>query len=473
MTARLRANLVLILASVLCASAILVHAPGHLSMDSSMQLYEAATGKSVTWFPPFMSALLRWLGGGLPATTVFVALVSVLTYGAMALAARTGIATDATMPPAQNHQWLRALAIGILVLNPVIFLYVGIIWKDVLFAALLSASMALTLRASNVPGRNAVWMWLGAVLFLLPTPMVRQHGLFLAPLLALAPLLGITGAIVPANRPWRRVTVLVLLYVGFALGWIGLRHAVDLTISESGAKSTAVGFHAVESYDITGMLAARRNGDALPVELRDPVFLAAVKTAYSDDRIDFVLTNPTVVGALAPLSNERVAAIWLAMIQTHPGDYARMKLRQFGWLLGFHRLDRCVPVMLGVDGDHAYLAAMHIPQRFDARDKQLYALFYYTQVSPGYRHWFYILLLALLTVLSWRVRYRRTPTANRSLSIAISSIWLLYASFIPTGLACDFRYLYPALCMVSLLAIHALCEPLRERVADGSPESVK
>lgn len=56
---------------VACALACLglaLHAPGHVSMDSSVQLYEAFTGQSISFNPPFMSALLRWLGGGSVAT---------------------------------------------------------------------------------------------------------------------------------------------------------------------------------------------------------------------------------------------------------------------------------------------------------------------------------------------------------------------------------------------------------------------
>ena len=467
MTIRLRANLVLILAGVLCGLAIFVHAPGHLSMDSSMQLYEAATGESVTWFPPFTSALLRWLGGGLQATTLFVALVSVLTYGALALVARVGVASPVSLAEARPHARLRAVAVYVLLLNPLIFLYVGIIWKDVLFAALLAASIALSLRAAYLPSRSAVWMWLLAAVLLLPTPMVRQHGIFLAPWLALAPFLGIAHALQARSR-WRRGVIVLLLFAGFALASVGLRHAVDRTIRDAGAKSTEVGFRGVESYDITGMLAARNDVQDLPKELADPAFIAAVRRWYSDDRIDIVMARPEVLRALGLLPSERIQAIWLQMVKSHPADYARMKLRQFGWLLDLHRLDRCVPVMIGVDGNRDYLASMHIPLRFDARDQRLYALFYYTQSSPGYRHWFYVALLALLSVLSWRTRQRRGPIANRSVLIAVSGIWLLYGSFIPTGLACDFRYLYPALCMVSVVAIHALCEPLDPAMRRGT-----
>jgi hypothetical protein len=472
MTARLRANIVLALAGVLCAIAIRVHVPGHVSMDSSMQLYEAATGESVTWFPPFMSALLRWMGGGLHATSLFVALVSVLTYGAMALVARVGTALPAAVADTRPRAGLRLLVACALVLNPLIFLYVGIVWKDVLFAALLAASIALSLRAAYLPTRGAVPMWLLAALLLLPAPMVRQHGIFLAPWLALAPFLGIAHAVRARSR-WQRLAIVALLFVVFALASLALRHVVDATIHDAGDKSTAVGFRGVESYDITGMIAARDGAQGLPAELANPAFIAAVRQWYSDDRIDTVMARPEVLATMGPLPSERIQAIWLRMIATHPGDYAWMKLRQFGWLLDLQQLHRCLPVHVGIDGNRDYLAALHIPVRLDARDHHLYVLSTALEAWPVHRHWAYLVLLAFLSLRLWRSRRRRAAAANRSVLVVASSTWLLYLSFIPTGMACDFRYLYPALCMVSLLAIHALCEPLRARGDAGSPEAAE
>ena len=49
-------RLVVLLTFVLACAAIAIHAPGQMSMDTSIQLYEASLGQSVSWGPPFMSA---------------------------------------------------------------------------------------------------------------------------------------------------------------------------------------------------------------------------------------------------------------------------------------------------------------------------------------------------------------------------------------------------------------------------------
>ena len=136
-------------ASALVVAAVLVHAPGHLSMDSSLQVYEAQTGRSVSWAPPFMSALLRWFGGGPEATTVFVALCATFTYGGFVLALRAAQRiANGPMP----WSWLRTAAAGVLLLNPIVFLHVGIIWKDVLFASQLALALGLMCSAASHAG---------------------------------------------------------------------------------------------------------------------------------------------------------------------------------------------------------------------------------------------------------------------------------------------------------------------------------
>ncbi len=156
-------------------------------------------------------------------------------------------------------------------------------------------------------------------------------------------------------------------------------------------------------------------------------------------------------------------ALWLQAVRQHPATYMQVKFHQFGWLIGLRAADHCVPVQMGVDGNRDLLAKMQIPVRFDSRDQRLYALYYYTKTVPLYRHWFYIGLLVVLTLAAWMTRRRRARLHNWILGICVASVWLLYGSFIPTGLACDFRYLYPALCMVSVLAMFQLSEPLRAR----------
>lgn len=73
---------------VMACAVVALHAPGHVSMDTSIQLYEAHTGLSVSWNPQFMSALMQWLGG--LSTLVWISVLRTVplnyAYTVMALA---------------------------------------------------------------------------------------------------------------------------------------------------------------------------------------------------------------------------------------------------------------------------------------------------------------------------------------------------------------------------------------------------
>ena len=434
-------------------AAVAVHAPGHLSLDSSLQVYEARTGQSASWAPPFMSALLRWFGDGSPrATTLFVVLCALATYGGFALALASAPRDATPAAGAGRARWLRGAAATVVVLNPIVFLYVGIVWKDVLFAALLSLSMGLMVFAAS---RGRPWVFLLAGLLLVPTPMVRQHGVLLAPLLVLPCLWGLRGATTATARVPRLAPVIAaaLLYI---LAYAGLQAAVHRTIAGSGAKSTSVGITAIQQYDITGMLAAGADTTGLPRSLQRPVFLAAVRRAYSPERLDGVLNDPRVVPNFHALRPGELQAAWWRMVRTDPAGYLAVKADQYAWLLGLHRLDRCLPVHVGIEGQQDYLAAAGFATRRDGRDNALLSLSMASRHLALYRHWFYVVLFAACVVAAWRLRRRFNRDEAAAVLASVAAIAVLYASFGPTVLACDFRYLYPGIVMVSVLALFLL-----------------
>ena len=71
------------IATILAVVSVGLQSPGQISMDSSIQLYEAKIGESIDWYPPFMSALLRLFGGGETSAFLFICLNTILTYGAL------------------------------------------------------------------------------------------------------------------------------------------------------------------------------------------------------------------------------------------------------------------------------------------------------------------------------------------------------------------------------------------------------
>ena len=68
-----------------------------------------------------------------------------------------------------------------MLLNPVIFVYVGIVWKDVLFASVLTAAVALSFAAAISSLRRGLALSLAAAVLLAIAMQVRQQGVLWRP----------------------------------------------------------------------------------------------------------------------------------------------------------------------------------------------------------------------------------------------------------------------------------------------------
>lgn len=440
------------LACGLALAAIAVHVPGHVSMDSSEQLYEALTGRSLSWSPPFMSALLRLLGGGSTATALFMGGSVLLTYAGFALALAAG--TRQPGRHAASWAWLRVVAVAILIANPLVFLYVGIVWKDVLLAALLAATAGLLLLSESALPAMRRRLCLGAVLLLVPLLLVRQQGIVLAPPLLAVAAAGIAGTRIRARDAgwWRRWLGVVAVYL--LLCWAASA-GIGLLIKGNDAKSTTVGFAAVQRYDLTGMLALGGTPTAqMPKALSNPAFLSAVKRSYGADRIDRVFADPVVLAGFLSVDTAPLAAAWWSMISDRPRLFLGVKRRQFAWLIGAQRLDRCLPLHVGVEGNARYLWAVGMQPGIDRYDQQLHDVGMWLRHLPLYRHWLYLAIL--LVCVGWLAatwKKGNGPGASHALALALLAFYGAYAA---TTIACDFRYLYPGLVGTSVLAIFLL-----------------
>src|SRR4029453_527981 len=120
----------------LCALMAL-HAPGHMSYDSLVQLDEGFTRKYYSWNPPGFSLFLgqsyALFGGTAGALLISQALLLVATYR---------LAAAPSAPVA-----LRLCAFVSVLAVPIVIIYAGILWKDVFFAHLALMGFAVLQRA--------------------------------------------------------------------------------------------------------------------------------------------------------------------------------------------------------------------------------------------------------------------------------------------------------------------------------------
>jgi hypothetical protein len=406
--------------------------PGQLSVDSIVQLYEGRTSRFMSIHPPLMSILLGVLDRAGDAPVGFVLLSQALLSGSTWI-----VLSDAKRAAA----WRVTLA-AMLLLNPVVLSYVGIVWKDVLLA---HSAVFLYLLIARLRDRGtALTVPLALLLLALLVLVVgaRQQGMLLAlPAAAWAAMLA---------GPSKRARALALIaFVAIPLAADRLayayanHHAVGRTPDRLG-----VGWRIMVQFDVVGILA---NGGALspatPPQLAEE--LRRQTRGYNPQRVD-TLTGPS--DAYWSLNAEQARALWLGAIDENRWAYLKHRTRCFVALLGLDDTRACVPVHSGVVGPVVQedigkdlVAALGLTPGPSHASRLVYAFAGRTANNPLFMPVVYaVLVLACCPALVRRREHVLLTLAGASLA--------LLASHLLVGIACDFRYVYTLVLAATLLA---------------------
>ncbi|GJH26018.1 hypothetical protein [Caballeronia novacaledonica] len=429
------------LAALLAALAIALHAPGQLSYDSVTQLYEASIGRSVSWNPPFMSAMLAWLGGGTVASSVFVALNACATYGAFVIVIRSAPAISAT----------RALFCSIVLTNPVVFAYVGIVWKDVLFASWAVLTFATCLAAQRTQSTSVRFALVAlAAIFLGVGALIRQQGVFMAPIFLLAPL----GIVWSTWRRARRIQLIVVSALLFVVAWAVTGQLVNRTIGGNDGRAMAAAPAIVQTFDIAGMVVRMSTPDAMATF---PGLTAdddkQIRERYVPDRVDFLAIPTLKPDLLRAAGGQSLTPVWLNGIKTHPMAYVRHRVSSIMSLLDLRDINKCLPIQVGVEGAAEYLEHLNLRAESSARARFLYSKLRTMFAYPVWRNWLYVAIMAIVTGI---LLFKRNGVAGPTRLVVwvyLLAMWVFLASFLPTTIACDFRYLYPIIPLITAILL--------------------
>lgn len=444
---------ILILSLFLAMVAIALHSPGQISMDTSVQLYEAHIGESINWHPPFMSALMKWLGGGEVATAFIVLICSSLTYLSLGCVAASILRNRTILGYPRIEAW-RIVLCALLLLNPVLFIYVGIVWKDVLFASVMTAAIALSFAAAFMPSRRAMALALVAVVLLTISMQVRQQGVFMAPVLLILPIIAIIG-----SRNWsvKRQALIAGVVIGVFLVSLSItQFLVDQSIIKSGDRSRSQGYKSIMCFDIAGtIVGAQTKTEDLPVKITNAQ-RAAVRLVFTGRRVDDLVSDPLELNVL---TDKQLKQAWLSLILNEPKAYFEHKFRAFSELLDLNGLEGHAPLHIGVDGNSDYLRAVGIAESIDSRDHFIYSIASLFFGWPIYRNYFY--LLSLLGCILAITKVVHLPARLKSMCWVLSlATGLFYLSFLPTMISSDFRYLFSGITLCTILWIVLLTASL-------------
>lgn len=294
--------------------------------------------------------------------------------------------------------------------------------------------------------------------------MVRQQGIFLLPLLAIPPIFLLTWR----GRRWSSLMRALIMMVALVASYQVVKFAVHSTITASQGQDISVGLRSVMIYDLAGIEYYAARGP-LASSGADNAITNEVKRIYDGDRIDSLSANPVISGYFNSLDSAKIEKLWQLAVREHPGAYLRHRANVSAWTFTLNGVRRCLPIHVGVAGIPDYLAAVRITSEQDSRDDWIYRHALEIFGTPWFRHWVYALALVAVGI-GIGFRAKSWSGKERALILVYVGAGLaFYASFFPTSIACDFRYLYTGVVLVTSLLLALVSGwRLREDVTESA-----
>jgi hypothetical protein len=393
---------------------IYVFYPGVMTYDASYVYGDIAKGTFGDWQSPVMTLLWSLIDPIAPGSASMFLLTATLYWLAFALLAFK-IGRISIWP---------AVVLLLLAVSPPAFTYVGIIWRDVLFAIawLLASTITLSVAARHVRSRAPIAAV--ALTLLLFGVLLRPNALLAAPLLGVYLLW-------PARLLWKRV---VLLYVPLGLVLFSLLQTVYYGMLKATPQHPLQTFMV---FDLGGISHFSRENQ-FPGSWTDQETALITSGCYQPTEWDIYWLHEPCSFVMKRLEAEKIfgtSAIvdaWLRAVASHPVAYLRHRL-SFMW----NFLARPNLTMWTVDisdpsksvlADRPALAAV---QAIDAMLKP----------TPLSRPGTWLLACAAVLALAWP--RRGTSPGAFAIANCVSAIVYMLTFFI-VGVASDFRYGYLA-----------------------------
>ena len=423
------------------SACLFVNLPGHFSPDSLWQLGQGRSGVYDDWHPPVMAWLLGLadrLVRGAPLFMVFDA--TLFSAGLMAFVAL-----------ARRPRLVSALVVALVMASPIVLIYQGIVWKDVLFADAAMAGFAALAWAASIwrrPAARGGAIVVAFALFSLAC-LVRQNGAII-PFCGVAALFAISwnaektmgpspGAVGRSARRALAAAALTALAVG----------AADYALSRhsDGEPQDSRQLERLQVYDLAGAVRADPAASLATIHRSNPILEQFIRTeaapGWQAASADYLTDLP---GARAMLmsSSGAVTRQWAALIVRRPALYLELRWEVFLAVLTTPPSDDCPMVMAGVDSGYPeLLAAAGLRPRYNGRDHwddDYQSAFMGTPVLS------HLLYGALAIILAGWAMADLKRAADRGPLIGVIAMLtaaiLTTASFFVISNACDYRYLY-------------------------------
>jgi preprotein translocase subunit SecE len=420
---------------------LLIFYPGIMTYDARYVHTDALQGTFGDWQSPVMTALWAAIDPIAPgAASMFLLITTLYWLGFATLA--LGLA---------HRSFTAALVMVLMALTPPALIFVGIIWRDVLFAAvwILAAAMAWSIAERRDALRYGVQVL--AMVMLVFGFLLRPNALFATPLLA--------ATIIWPNRFELRRTA--LLYVPVIIACYALIPTVYYGVFAAKRQNA---LHSILVFDLGGITHFTRQNQ-FPVTWTANQEELLTDSCYQPAAWDYYWTTGPCTFVMERLENDKIfgspilAAAWWRSVATHPLAYLQHRLSFMEQFLFGNN-----PTLWTIDIEH--------PDQMVFADNPWFVVIKdvhdVLKPTPLFRAATWLFVCVALCGLSWPRRDR--PTGVFVLGVCGSAIVYL-ATFLPFGVAADFRYAYFAVlaALTSSVLLASDADPMAERATVAVP----
>jgi hypothetical protein len=392
------------------ALTLYVFYPGIMNYDARYVYLDGLRGFYGDWQSPVMTWLWKAIGPIAPGSASMFLLIAALYWlGIGTLAVALG-----------RRSLAAAVALVLIALTPPLFALVGVIWRDVLMATCWLLAAAAVFASAHRERSIAVRV-IALVLVALGV-LIRPNALAAAPLL-------IAYIFWPREFRFRRAAVL------FIPAMIALYGLMQLVYYGALGATRQHPLHSIAVFDLGGMTYfSGENQFPVPFSAGE---IEALRGRCYDASYWNIYWNGDCKFVMARLEHERgifgtpeLSRAWTDAVRKHPIAYLQHRLAFFRtFLLDAHL------AMWTIDIEHPPKTVFEDRPAF----LTLKAMHDVLQRTPLFRIGTWLLASLLLCALAWR----RRSTADGAFVIGVCGSAALYVlSYLPLGVAAEFRYIY-------------------------------
>jgi hypothetical protein len=413
--------------------------PGVMTFDAFYIYKDMATHSYGDWQSPAMLALWSLIDPIAPGTGSILLLTAALYWAALGLIAST---------IAGRSPWL-AIVLPLLGLSPPAFVLLGVIWRDILFAASWLLAAGLAFAAARRPVRVRLPVQIAAFVLFGFGVLLRPNALAAAPILA-------AYLVWPSQFAWRRAA---LAYAPFAIAVFALVQVVYYGVFRAERQHP---LHSVMVFDLGGV--SHFSGEnVFPGQWTPEQSRMITSGCYKPVAWDIYWTQEPCLFVMEKLEGEKlfgtsaISSAWARAVTTHPLAYLAHRFT-FEWsfladknlALWTRDLDDADKIIFADNPRLMMLKAVN-----DALNE-----------TPLFRAGTWLLLNAALCLLVWR--RRQAPDGAFVIGVCGSgAIYLL--SFLAVGVSTDLRYAYWAVLAGFAGLVVAAQRPAKSELLAGHP----